>query len=183
VLSDEDRKTLLGLARDTVAAAASGDDLPILRNPSGPLREKGAVFVTLRSRGELRGCIGHVEARESLWESVRDMAAAAAERDHRFSPVRPAELPGLEIELSVLSPMAPVRPDQIRVGAHGLYVRKGEVAGLLLPQVAVEWGWDEAEFLRRTFEKAGLGYPDPEAEILAFAAEHFGEEPRSGSAG
>ena len=74
MLSDEDRKTLLGLARDAVAAAASGDDLPTLRNPNGPLREKGAVFVTLRSAGELRGCIGHVEAREALWESVRDMA-------------------------------------------------------------------------------------------------------------
>jgi AMMECR1 domain-containing protein len=57
VLSDEDRKTLLELARDAVAAAAGGDDLPTLRNPNGPLREKGAVFVTLRSAGELRGCI------------------------------------------------------------------------------------------------------------------------------
>jgi AmmeMemoRadiSam system protein A len=177
VLSDEDRKTLLELARDAVAAAAGGDDLPTLRNPNGPLREKGAVFVTLRSAGELRGCIGHVVATEPLWESVRDMAAAAAVRDPRFPPVRPRELPGIEIDLSVLSPMTPIRPDQIVVGTHGLYVKKGGVAGLLLPQVAVEWDWDAAEFLKRTFEKAGLPYPDPDAEILGFTVEHYSEGP------
>ncbi|HVR83479.1 MAG TPA: AMMECR1 domain-containing protein, partial [Planctomycetota bacterium] len=104
MLSDEDRKTLLGLAREAVAAAASGDDHPTLRNPNGPLREKGAVFVTLRSGGELRGCIGQIDAHLPLWESVRDMAAAAAARDHRFPSVRPQEVPGLQIELSVLSP-------------------------------------------------------------------------------
>jgi AmmeMemoRadiSam system protein A len=181
VLSDEDRKTLLGLAREAVAAAAGGDEPPILRNPDGPLREKGAVFVTLRCHGELRGCIGHVEAHEALWESVRDMAGAAAERDGRFSPVRPPEVPALEIELSVLSPMAPIRPEEIVVGIHGLYVKKGVDAGLLLPQVAVEWGWDRGEFLKRTFEKAGLPYPDPQARIFGFTVEHFEDAPRSGS--
>jgi len=178
VLSDEDRKTLLGLARDAVAAAASGDDLPTLRNPNGPLREKGAVFVTLRSAGELRGCIGHVEAHEALWESVRDMAAAAAERDPRFPPVRPQEVPVLEIELSVMSPMTPLSPEDIVVGVHGLYVKKDGVTGLLLPQVAVEWNWDRTEFLKRTYEKAGLRYPDPRVQIFGFTAEHFQETPR-----
>jgi len=179
VLSDEDRKTLLELARHVVAAAAGGDDLPTLRNPNGPLREKGAVFVTLRSAGELRGCIGHVEAKEALWESVRDMAAAAAQRDHRFSPIRPQEVPGLDIELSVLSPMRPLVPDAIVVGVHGLYVRKDGISGLLLPQVAVEWNWDRMEFLRRTFEKAGLPYPDPRVQILGFTAEHFQDGPKT----
>jgi len=177
VLSDEDRKTLLGLARDAVAAAASGDDLPTLRNPNGPLREKGAVFVTLRSRGELRGCIGHVEAHEALWESVRHMASAAAQRDPRFPPVRSQEVPGLQIELSVLSPMTPLRPEEIVIGVHGLQVKKDGVTGVLLPQVAVEWDWDPAEFLKRTFEKAGLRYPDPRVQILGFTAEHFQEAP------
>lgn len=180
MLFDEDRNTLLGLARDAVAAAAGGDELPTLRNPNGPLREKGAVFVTLRSGGELRGCIGHVQAREALWESTRDMAAAAAARDSRFPPVRPQEVPGLGIEITVLSPMSPLRPDEIRVGVHGLYVEKDGVTGLLLPQVAVEWGWTAEEFLRRTFEKAGLPYPDPAVRILGFTAEHFGgERPRT----
>ncbi|HEV3026823.1 MAG TPA: AmmeMemoRadiSam system protein A [Planctomycetota bacterium] len=179
MLSDEDRKTLLGLAREAVAAAASGDDHPTLRNPNGPLLAKGAVFVTLRSGGELRGCIGHVEAKEALWESVRDMAAAAAQRDHRFSPIRLREVPGLEIELSVLSPLLPLRPEDIVVGVHGLVVRKGGISGLLLPQVAVEWNWDRKEFLRRTFEKAGLPYPDPGAQIFGFTAEHFQDAPKT----
>jgi AMMECR1 domain-containing protein len=69
--------------------------------------------------------------------------------------------------------MTRVLPDQIAVGTHGLYVQRGGQAGLLLPQVAVEWGWDGAEFLRRTFEKAGLPYPHPEAQIFAFTVERF----------
>src|SRR5215831_8796346 len=122
MLSREDRNTLLELARQTVAAAAGGGDLPTLTNPSGPLREKGAVFVTLRIGDDLRGCIGHLEAHMPLWESVRDMAAAAAERDSRFTPVRPEELPRLRYEISVLSPMTPLLPEKIQVGTHGLYV-------------------------------------------------------------
>jgi AmmeMemoRadiSam system protein A len=174
VLSPEHRNTLLDLARRTVAAAACGDGLPTLRNPDGPLREKGAVFVTLRNGGVLRGCIGHVEARSPLWESVRDMAAAAAERDTRFSPVRPDEVPRLKYEISVLSPMTPIRPEEIEVGRHGLYVRRDSVAsGLLLPQVAVEWKWTAEEFLHRTFEKAGLTHPDPRATLYGFTVERF----------
>jgi AmmeMemoRadiSam system protein A len=174
VLSPEDRTTLLELARQTVEAAASGSDLPNLRNPNGPLREKGAVFVTLRSGGELRGCIGHVEAHVPLWESVRDMAAAAAGRDTRFTPVRPDEVPGLQYEISVLSPMTPLRPEEIVVGTHGLYVKcDGVASGLLLPQVAVEWDWDSHEFLRRTFEKAGLAPRDPRASVYGFTVEKF----------
>ena len=174
MLSDEDKKTLLDLARRTVAAAAGGGDLPDLENPSGPLREKGAVFVTLRTGVELRGCIGHVEAHVPLWQSVRDMAAAAAERDARFPAVRPDEVPGLHFEISVLSPMMPSRPEEIVVGIHGLYVRRDGVAsGLLLPQVAVEWEWDAKEFLRRTFEKAGLAPGDTKATLHVFTVERF----------
>ena len=174
MLSGSDRQALLDLARQTVAAAARGDDLPNLRNPNGPLREKGAVFITLRSGEDLRGCIGHVEAHLPLWESVRDMAAAAAERDTRFPPVRPEELAGLDCEISLLSPMVPIRAAEIVVGTHGLYVKRdGLASGLLLPQVAVEWGWTPEEFLRRTFEKASLLPGDPAATIHGFTVEHF----------
>jgi AmmeMemoRadiSam system protein A len=172
VLSGEDRSTLLELARGTAEAAARGTEAPVLKNPSGALREEGAAFVTLRIGDELRGCIGHVEAVGPLWESVRDMARAAAERDDRFSPLRPDELPALRIEVSVLSPMTPLRPEEIQVGVHGLYVRRNGQAGLLLPQVAVEHGWDAAEFLRRTCEKAGLA-PGAPAELLGFTVERF----------
>jgi uncharacterized protein (TIGR00296 family) len=101
------------------------------------------------------------------------MAQAAALRDSRFPPLGPGELEGLQIEISVLSPMTPIEPDQIQVGRHGLYVKRDAVAGLLLPQVAEEWNWDRAEFLRRTYEKAGLPEGDPAARVYAFTAERF----------
>jgi AmmeMemoRadiSam system protein A len=173
VLSEEDRRTLLDLARRAAEAAARGDEPPELESPSGALREKGAAFVTLRVGGELRGCIGHVEAVAPLWKSVRDMARAAAERDARFPALSPRELPGLEIEISVLSPMTPIAPEAVVVGVHGLYVERDALAGLLLPQVALEWKWDRQEFLKRAFEKAGLPPGDPGAAIRSFTAERF----------
>lgn len=177
MLSEEDRRTLLELARGTVEAAARGERRPELKDPSGALREEGAAFVTLRAPdGDLRGCIGHVEAMEPLWESVREMAEAAASRDSRFSPVRPGEAADLRIEISVLSPMKPLRPEEIVVGRHGLYVRVGGLSGLLLPQVAEEWRWDSAEFLRRTYEKAGLPPGTPGVQLLGFTAEHFSSQ-------
>jgi uncharacterized protein (TIGR00296 family) len=102
------------------------------------------------------------------------MAAAAAERDSRFDAVRPDEVPGLEFEISVLSPMTPLTPEQIVVGTHGLYVKRDGVAsGLLLPQVAVEWEWDAREFLRRTYEKAGIAPGDTKATLHGFTVERF----------
>lgn len=180
MLAEEDRRTLLELARGTVDAAARGRPRPELKDPSGPLRRKGAAFVTLRSPdGDLRGCIGHIEAVLPLWECVREMAEAAALRDPRFPPVRPEEVGGLRIEISILSPMTPLRPEEIRVGTHGLYVRRGGLAGLLLPQVAVEWNWDAPEFLRRTYEKAGIPPGTPGVELFGFTAERFSDPPGS----
>jgi AmmeMemoRadiSam system protein A len=174
VLAADDRRTLAGLARDTVAAACRGESLPVLRNPSGALREKGAAFISLRSRDGLRGCIGHVRAVAPLWESVRDMAEAAATRDSRFDPVRPDELEGLEIEISVLSPLFPIDADAVEVGVHGLHLELGSRAGLLLPQVPVEWGWDRVEFLRRLHEKAGIPWGAGGTRLQAFTVERFG---------
>lgn len=171
MLSDEDRHVLLDLARRTVQATASGITPPNLERPSGALREKGAAFVTLKIDGQLRGCVGHVQAVDPLWISVRDMAQAAASRDGRFSPLDIDELPRLAVEVSVLSPMAPILPEDIRVGYHGLYLRLGRQSGLLLPQVAVEWGWDRREFLRRTYEKAGLPPGAPDVELFAFTVQ------------
>ncbi len=171
VLSADERRALLTLARQAVAAAARGDGPPGLPDPAPALRERGAAFVTLRALGELRGCIGHVEAVKPLWESVREMAGAAATRDSRFSPVRPDEISRLDVEISVLSPLRPVRPEEVAVGTHGVCVRSGGLSGLLLPQVAVEWNWNRDEFIRRAFEKAGIPAGDPAAELLAFTAE------------
>ena len=178
MLSDEDRKSLLGLARDAVAAAAGGNDLPTLRNPNGPLREKGAVFVTLRSGGDLRGCIGHIEANEPLGKVVPRCAVAAGNTDPRFPPITRTELDELDIEISLLGPLEPIAgPEDIAIGRHGLVVEMGWQRGLLLPQVATEWSWDAETFLSHTCHKAGLPRDAWKhgAKLWRFDAEVFGE--------
>lgn len=174
MLAEKDRLALLDLARRSVEAAVrASDPPPPPEDLGGALLEKGAAFVTLRVGGRLRGCVGHVEALGPLWESVRDMARAAALEDGRFEPLRPAELGGLTIEISILSPMSPIRPEEILLGTHGLYVRRGPKGGLLLPQVAQEWGWSRDEFVRRVFEKAGVLPGEPGARLYGFTVERF----------
>ena len=173
ILTDGDRQTLLRLARDTVAATTEGREPSDLEIPSGALRKEGAAFVTLHVSGQLRGCIGHTRAVTPLWQSVRDMARSAARNDSRFASLRADELPDLNVEISVLSPMSPIRPEDVVPGTHGLYVKSGKRAGLLLPQVAVEWKWSREEFIRQTFRKGSIPEGDPGAEILAFTVEHF----------
>lgn len=174
MLPEKDRRALLNLARRSVEAAVrAGDPPPPPEDLRGALLEKGAAFVTLRVGGRLRGCVGHVQAVRPLWESVRDMARAAALDDGRFEPLRPAELGDLTIEISILSPMSPIRPEEIVPGTHGLYVRRGAQGGLLLPQVAQEWGWSRDEFIQRVFEKAGVPPGEPGAELYAFTVERF----------
>lgn len=177
-MTPDERAFLLAYARRCVAAAVAGLRPPDLPEPSSAFVVPGAAFVTLRSHGELRGCVGQIRSTGPLWESVRDMAEAAALRDSRFEPVASGEL--LVIELSLLSPMFPIRPDDIRIGVHGLHIRLGGAAGLLLPQVAVEWGWDPMEFVEHTCRKAGLpsdAWRDETAELQGFTAEHFSEVP------
>src|SRR5262245_936717 len=125
MLNDAARRALLAIARASVRAAAEGED-PDMAAPEIPeLHDPGAAFVTLRAHGELRGCIGHLAADQPLWQSVREMAAAAATRDDRFSPITPSELPGVTIEISVLSPRRRLEgADRIVIGRDGLYVRR-----------------------------------------------------------
>jgi len=135
--------------------------------------------VTLRRRnGELRGCIGRIEATEPLYRTVQECAISAATRDYRFQPMHnAAELDDLVIEISVLSPFQRVQdPNEIEVGKHGLLIRQGYNSGLLLPQVAGERGWSREEFLRAVCMKAGL--PSDawrRAELHKFTAEVFSE--------
>ena len=146
----------------------------------GYLQKKCGAFVTLTIHGQLRGCIGYVIAERPLLETVREAARAAAFQDPRFAPLRRAELSELRLEISVLSEPRPVCSlEEIRVGDHGLIVRHGFRSGLLLPQVATEYGWDRETFLSHTCAKAGLprdSWRDPDTEIELFEAEVFGEE-------
>ncbi len=139
-------------------------------------KEKGA-FVTLKKHGMLRGCIGHIIGDMPLCEVVAEMAIQAAVGDPRFPPLSLEELPEVEIEISVLSPLKKVEDiNDIKIGKHGLLLRKGFHSGLLLPQVPVEYGWDRMTFLRQLAVKAGL--PPDEwqgGELYSFTAEVFSE--------
>jgi uncharacterized protein len=174
--SPEERAMLLQLAHRAIGSAFDGDRLN-LAPPTEHLGETRGAFTTLHLNGKLRGCIGYVVPTQSLFRTVAETAQAAAFDDPRFSPVTPSEALGLEIEISVLSPLRPIRPEEIVVGKHGLVIRKGSRKGLLLPQVPMEWGWDRETFLAQTCKKAGL---PPDAwqhgiELQGFTAEVFGE--------
>ena len=182
-LSDDEGRALLRLARlaviDAVAHRRRATEIP-----SEPVFvERRGVFVTLHSAGRLRGCIGVLEGRQPLGESVAHCAFGAACEDPRFSPVRLEELNGIAIEISVLSPLAPIRPDEIRIGHHGLAVYAEGRKGVLLPQVAPENGFDAEQFLAETCRKAGLAHQawrEPRTQILGFTCDIFSEEERSG---
>src|SRR5688572_28418810 len=151
MLNPDARRSLLAVARESVEAAVRGvnpaDSIP--ENPA--LHRPGAALVTLRSGEALRGCIGHLTAAQPLWITGREIAAAAATRDDRFAPVPPAELAGVSIDISVLSPRRRLAgPEHLVIGRDGLYVRREVHSGLLLPQVAVEHGWSAEEFLAQT---------------------------------
>jgi AmmeMemoRadiSam system protein B/AmmeMemoRadiSam system protein A len=174
-LSADDRAELAKVARQAVAAAVYDSSPPEVSRASRPLRERCGAFVTLKVDGELRGCIGSVEAKLPLVEVVARMAMAAATRDPRFVPVTPAELPQLELEISVLTPMELCEDtDLIEVGRHGLVIVKGNHSGVLLPQVAAERGWDRSTFLRQVCLKAGLpaeAWRDSATMLYTFEAE------------
>lgn len=135
------------------------------------------VFVTLRIRGELRGCIGYSESELPLVEVVERCAVSAAISDPRFPPLSEAEWENVDLELSVLGPIEHVDDiSNVVVGRHGLIVEFGRWRGLLLPQVAVEWKWDAAEFAAQTCTKAGLPRDawQKGARLFKFEAEVFG---------
>jgi AmmeMemoRadiSam system protein A len=175
--SPEERGILLRLAHHSIVAALHDVALD-LTPPNEHLAESRGAFTTLHLHQRLRGCIGYVSCPESLYRTVAETARAAAFDDPRFEPVTLAEAEELKIEISVLSPLLPISPDEVVVGKHGLVVMQGSHRGLLLPQVPVEWGWDCETFLAQTCLKAGLP-PDAwkhGADLQAFTAEVFGEE-------
>jgi len=172
-----ERELLLSLAHESVLSVLEDRDFDPI--PPGPhLAEPRGAFTTWHLRGRLRGCIGYVFPSDSLYKTVADTARAAAFDDPRFSPVTAAEAPDLKAEISVLSPLQAIHPDEVILGKHGLIVIRGSRRGLLLPQVAIEWEWDRETFLAQTCLKAGLP-PDAwqhGAELLGFTAEVFGEQ-------
>ncbi len=177
-LSRDEQRTLIKIAKASIEAVLSGNDIPAFDIPEGKLTEPGAAFVTLEKQHNLRGCIGYTEPIKSLHECVSDCAISAAFRDPRFPPLAPEEYPDITVEISVLTPLEPVDDvSEIVVGRDGLMISLHGRRGLLLPQVATENGWDREEFLANTCRKAGL----PEnawkegAKIEKFSAFIFSE--------
>ncbi len=175
--SDSDRLLLLRLARETITAHVTGGRTPHV-DLEGVCARRGAAFVTLHARSELRGCIGHLEIDDPLGHVVPRCAIGACSRDPRFPAVVERELPDIEIELSLLGSLESIAgPPDVEIGRHGLVVELGWNRGLLLPQVAVEWKWNADEFLAHTCRKAGLprtAWKDG-ARLWRLEAEVFGE--------
>jgi len=179
-LTDEDKRVLLALARQRLKEHLDRQEPSDIPVDSDALLEHRATFVTWRtSTGELRGCIGEVIAQRPLVESVARMAVASGTQDPRFPPITARELPHLTLEISALTPMEAINPNDVEVGRHGLMISKGYSSGLLLPQVPAEQGWDREEFLRGLCHKAGLPsntWQEPDAQLRSFEAEVWGEE-------
>lgn len=177
-LDNQEKLFLLEVARRAlIGAVESGKSTEELPQENGA-RECAGAFVTLRRRGRLRGCIGQIAAKRSVVEVVAYSARAAALEDPRFDPVRVDELAEIEIELSILSPPEEITPQQIEAGKHGLIVSRGWQRGVLLPQVAAEYRWENMRFLEETCVKAGLerdAWKDPQTRVLAFTALVFSE--------
>jgi AmmeMemoRadiSam system protein A len=178
-LSATQRRTLLDIARESIRAVLDGKR-PELECDDPELQRPAGVFVTLSdAEGELRGCIGSIEPVAPLFKAVSGSAISAAFRDPRFHPVSPDELGHLSLEISVLGPIVDCTPEEVVPGRDGLIVSKGNRAGLLLPQVATEYGWDRETFLDQTCVKAGLpkgAWRSEGCRLQRFSAEIFNEQ-------
>lgn len=175
--SEQERAELLRIAHLSIETKLAGGKLafpPVNEH----LSELRAAFTTLHLDGRLRGCVGYVEAVLPLYQTIAETAEAAAFHDHRFYSVPADEAPRLKIEISVLSPLACIRPEDVVMGKHGLVVSHGGRRGLLLPQVPAEQHWDRETFIAETCRKASLPLDAVAqgATLQAFTAEVFGEE-------
>jgi AmmeMemoRadiSam system protein A len=182
MLTHELKRELLGIARSSIAAALHLKPARTIGSPkiSQELLQPCGAFVTIRIDHELRGCIGYMESLSPLADVVAEVAAKAALDDPRFPPLALRELDQATLEISILSPMRQISSkDEIHVGEHGLMLELGFSKGVLLPQVATEYGWNAEEFLEAVCRKSGLhrsAWKDPDAKISVFAAEVIDEE-------
>ncbi len=178
-LNEREKNALLKLARATLEMYVRERKAPDFKPHVPILETMCGAFSTLHKNGDLRGCIGYIEARKPLYLTIIEMTQAAAIHDSRFEPVAAEELEDIDIELSVLSPLEKITDfSKIIIGRHGLFIRQGFYSGLLLPQVAVEWNMSTAVFLEETCRKAGLSrdaYKNG-ADVYYYSAQVFGEK-------
>jgi AmmeMemoRadiSam system protein A len=178
-LTKKERDVLLDIVKKTIAAKVQDREMPKFTVDLPVLKEKRGAFVTIKKHNRLRGCIGYIKAVKPLWETVQEMAIAAAFHDPRFPALQPEELRDLNFEVSVLSPLRRINDiNEIEVGRHGLYIVRGYNSGLLLPQVATEHKMDRQTFLQETCHKAGLpsqAWKEKDTEIYVFSADYFSD--------
>ncbi|MGF7118769.1 TIGR00296 family protein [Methanobacterium oryzae] len=186
MVSEEEGKILIRLARKSIESYVKNKSLiDIPEDTPETLKENMGVFTTLNKNGMLRGCIGYPEPIKPLINALVEVAVSAAVNDPRFPPVSESELDDLEIEVSVLTKPELIeveKPEQymdkIKIGEDGLIIERGPYRGLLLPQVAVELGWNVEEFLYNTCVKAGLTadcWLFKDVKIYKFSSQIFNE--------
>jgi AmmeMemoRadiSam system protein A len=187
LLNEEEQQTLLRLSRFALDKWTEEKKYPsekdmLLYTITPNLEQKAGVFVSLHKLGELRGCIGYVTGTTTIVQAVIENTINAASKDSRFPPVEMEETQMVDIEISVMTPLTLVKDiETIEVGKDGLVIEKGFHKGLLLPQVAVEWGWDKYEFLESACRKAGLpldAYEKKDVKIFRFRAQICSEKRR-----
>lgn len=178
-LTEDEQRILLETARESIRSALY-QDKPEYPEPTAKMEEVCGAFVTIHKQGLLRGCIGNIIGRRTLFSTIKNMAYASAFEDPRFPQLGRNEFPQIDIEISVLSPLQ--RIDDVSIiepGKHGIYMQRGFASGVLLPQVAVEQGWDRMTFVKHTCMKAGLpmdAWQDPATKIDVFTAVIFSEK-------
>ena len=181
-LTDEQKKALLAIARRTLETVTQGKPVPLVESDDPVMKEKRGCFVTLTRQGQLRGCIGRFDTDDPICQTTALMAESAALKDPRFPPVRPEEVAEIQIEMTVFpeNPRRRIKDvDEIIIGKHGLYIKRGRYAGTLLPQVATDHGWNREEFLEHTCMKAFLpkdAWKDAKTEIYVYPGDIFHEE-------
>ncbi len=179
-LTAKEQATLLAIARQAIETHVRTGQPYIEPREEKSLNLRSGCFVTIKQNGRLRGCIGNFQSELPLFREVVEMAVASATKDPRFYPMKEEDLKGFSLEISVLSPLHKIEEiEEVQVGRHGIYLEKGYYRGVLLPQVATEYGWDRETFLKQTCLKAGLptdSWQAEDAEIYIFSAQVFGEK-------
>jgi len=174
-ISEQDKKQMFGIAHGSIEAKLHGTPYQLPDSMTATLKENCGAFVTLHLNNKLRGCIGTFRQDRELSRNIQEMAIAAAFNDPRFEPLTAEEYKNIDIEISVLTPMQKIDSiEQIIPGKHGIYIKRGNVSGTFLPQVATETGWTLEEFLGHcSRDKAGIGWDgwkDEETEIYIYEA-------------
>ncbi|RAP38760.1 AMMECR1 domain-containing protein [Candidatus Marinamargulisbacteria bacterium SCGC AAA071-K20] len=170
------KRSLIKLVKDTISDYLDGKAQQKNTSDIDLMSMRGA-FVTLYKKGQLRGCIGHIIAHKPLYYGIQELAIKSAFEDTRFTPVQKGEKDDLLVEISIISPVEKIKaPEDIKLGTHGLILKNGSRAGVFLPQIPIEQGWDLPTFISELCKKAGCStsvLDDPKTEFLTFTAEVF----------